>query len=631
MRWTKLYIKNFLSIEEAELDLDKRGLVLVEGKNKTNEAYQSNGSGKSSLICDSIAYVLYDTTTKDLKADDVVNNVAGKNTSVILEGYYGEDKIRIERYRKHSKYKNKVRLLLNDKDISEKSTRDTNKAIEKLVGIDYNTFINSIMFSQGSGAGRFATATDKEKKEILENLVNLDIYSKAQEIAKDRVKLKQDEIRDKEQDIERLNWELANVDRMEQQDQENYEHTLNLIRQEQSNLEQTQQALTAYTDQNAGRISELNTEISELKKKQNEHTNIDISSNMDSTNKLYNIITEKQSSQKQLIAKKEEIVAQYKKIQTETHCPVCGNELDQEHREKEMLVLKEKLRPILIQLKTVEQELTELTNKYNKVYAEYQRKKQLHEQANQSYREIVQQIQNKERQIQEIERTIQGYKDQIQNIKSTLEKLNKVPKPRSRDDERESIREKIKAERQALLALEKEKTKLEDVVKVFSNSGVKSHVLDLITPFLNERANEYLSILTGSDIEIVFTTQKQNKDGTFTDKFDVQVINATGGESYQANSEGEKKRIDLAISLAIQDLVMTRTQLTTNFVVYDEVFDALDGVGSENVIQLLKKRLDIVDSIFVITHNDILKNLFENVITVVKVGKGLSRVEEGIK
>lgn len=617
-----------MSIEEAKIELDDRGLILVEGRNKTNGAFKSNGSGKTSIL-DSIVYAIYDTTSKGLKADDVVNRVAKKNTEVILEGVKGDDVIRIERYRKHSKHKNKVKLFLNGKEISEKSAKATNEAIETIVGIDYKTFINSIMFSQGSGAGRFATATDKEKKEILENLVNLNVYATAQEIAKEKVKGKQEEINENLRDTERLNWELSQVDLMEQQENENYENTRNMIKQEQDNLKNTIEAMSDHASNNFHIAEQLREEVEELEKQRDNYTTNDITAISNEVNAKYRELTEKINHQKNLTTKKDEIVSQYKKIQTETNCPVCGNLLDQAHREKEMNSLKEQLRSILVELAPMDEEVQAMTEEYNTLHSEYQRQKEVHDTAHEGYRNIVNAIQQKNNQIAQYENTLQGYKDKIENIKDTLEKLNNVPKPRKRNDERKAIKEKIKAQKQALLDLEKEKKQIEDVVKVYSNSGVKSHVLDLITPYLNKRANLYLKKLSGSDIEINFSTQKKNKDGTYSDKFDVQVINNTGGETYQANSEGEKKRIDLAISLAIQDLVLKRSEISTNVVIYDEVFDALDSVGAENTVELLKERLEVVGTIFVVTHNEHLKPLFEKVITVVKEQDGMSRLVEG--
>lgn len=630
MIWKKLIIKNFLSIQEATVALDGRGLILIEGVNKTNGAFKSNGSGKTSLL-EGIVYAIYDTTSKGLKADDVINNIIKKNTEVILEGVKGSDTYRIERYRKHSKHKNKVLLFVNDKEITEKSAKDTNATIERLVGIDYNTFINSILFSQGTGAGRFATATDKEKKEILENVVNLAVYATAQEVAKSRIKNKQEEINNNLRATERLNWELSNVDMLEQQDQESYKQTKQMLQGEMDNMTKTVDALSEYCKTNITTVNEVMESLEELKAKRENAINVDLSSYTNDINQEYLSLQNKINEQQRITVKKDEIVVQYKKVASDTHCPICGNELDAQHREEELAKLKSQLTELLIQLQTLTTEVERDTQTYNANLEKYQKLKESHDATNTAYRAIVDEINYKEQWLQNHEANKKQYKDRIAHIQDTVNKLSLLPEPQPRTAERKSIQDKINAQKEALLGLEREKSKLEDVVKVYSNSGVKSHVLDLITPFLNERANKYLSILTGSNIEVKFSTQKQNKTGDFVDKFEIEVHNAAGGDTYQANSEGEKKRIDLAISLAIQDLVMTRTELQTNFIGYDEVFDALDSVGSENVVLLLKERLNVVGTIFVITHSEHLKPLFEQVITVTKEKDGISSVKEGVE
>jgi DNA repair exonuclease SbcCD ATPase subunit len=231
--------------------------------------------------------------------------------------------------------------------------------------------------------------------------------------------------------------------------------------------------------------------------------------------------------------------------------------------------------------------------------------------------------------LQQYHNTLESYKSKLSAITSTLERLKSFPEPVSRDDSRLAIKEKIKAHRESTLAVQQEKNKLEDAVKIFSNSGVKSHVLDLVTPFLNERANKYLSALAGSDMELIFSTQTKKKDGEMSEKFDVQLLNAVGGDTYKSNSDGERKRADLAIAHALQDYVITRGDSPVNFLLYDEILDGLDEVGVENVIHLLKEKQKQIGTLFVITHSSALKNLFEKVITVTKKPDGNSVLEEG--
>ena len=160
--------------------------------------------------------------------------------------------------------------------------------------------------------------------------------------------------------------------------------------------------------------------------------------------------------------------------------------------------------------------------------------------------------------------------------------------------------------------------KLEHALEAFSDKGIKSHVLDLVTPTLNEGVNKYLSILSGGLIEAQFTTQTKKADGTFSDKLDINVLYNGEETDYNSLSSGEKRRVDIAISLALQDMVMTRFGDDINLLAYDELFESLDAVGSENVIELLRQKLKDVSTIIVISHNEDLKPLFDKTIMVTK-------------
>lgn len=628
MKWTGLDIKNFLSITEAKLQIADQGLILIEGKNLSSNKFKSNGSGKTSLL-EAFPYAIYDMTSKGVKADDVVNNKVGKNTAVILTGEQDGHTYRIERYRKHTKHKNKVKLFLDDKEITGKSAAETNKMIAQIVGIDYNTFINSVMFSQGNGAGRFALATDKEKKEILEGLIHMEVYTKSQAIAKDRVKAKDNEIAAQKKDMERTNWELAQVDQLELQDQQNFEQTQSVIKQHRDSIKTLTDEMTEYVTKYIGTVTQLESEIEELKKQSEQMNTVNVDNYLTTVQFAKDELNEYNNELRKQNDEKTRLVTDYKKLQMATNCPVCGSELDAAHREQEMESIKEQLKQVLIQMQMTQPKQQQAEQAYNTANTEYQEKKKIADESVFAYRQVLNDIQAKEQWLAQYNRGLQNYKDRIHNAQTTLNSLGELPQPKKRDAERESIREKLNAQKEALLALELEKNKLETAVKVFSNTGVKSHVLDLVTPFLNEQGNQYLATLSGPDMGLEFDTQTKNKDGSVSDKFDLKVFNRAGGENYQSQSEGEKKRADLSVALAIQDLVQNRADSNTNYVVYDEVFDALDEVGCENVITLLRERARVVGTIYVITHSEHLKPFFEKKITVTKNKNGESTITEG--
>nr|WNM56308.1 exonuclease [Staphylococcus phage S-CoN_Ph38] len=169
VRFKKVEMNNFMAIKNATLELENQGLTLIEGVNKSNDSFDSNGSAKSTLVS-SITYALYGKTEKGLKADDVVNRYEKKNTYVKLTFTLGNDSYRIERYRKDKKHKNKVLLFLNDQEITGSSNDVTDSKIHDLFKIDFNTYVNAIVFGQGD-IPMFSQATDKGKKRFLNLLL----------------------------------------------------------------------------------------------------------------------------------------------------------------------------------------------------------------------------------------------------------------------------------------------------------------------------------------------------------------------------------------------------------------------------------------------------------------------------
>ncbi|AID17398.1 recombination exonuclease [Listeria phage LMTA-148] len=258
----KVKIKNFLSIKDMELNLDKQGLVLIEGKNKTNEAFKSNGAGKTSMI-DAITYAIFGKTVGGLKSDSVVNNKEKKNTAVILDFEVDKNKYRIERYRKDKKEGNIVKLYQGKNNITKSTVDNTDKEILSLFGIDFNTYVNAIMYGQGD-MPIFSQATDKGKKEILERITSIDIYQKAQEIAKEKVKEKQAEQQEIENELVKYDYELVAIDNLEEQEKENYKAVQQTIEGIQATLSVASTELENFMTESYPKKAELENSIAQF-------------------------------------------------------------------------------------------------------------------------------------------------------------------------------------------------------------------------------------------------------------------------------------------------------------------------------------------------------------------------------
>ena len=632
------YVKmnNFMAIKEAELELDNQGLILIEGVNKTNDSFDSNGSSKSTLVS-SITYALYGKTEKGLKADDVVNKYEKKNTSVILSFNIGEDNYRVERYRKHKEFKNKVKLFCNDKEITGSTNDVTDKQIQDLFGIDFNTYVNAIIYGQGD-IPMFSQATDKGKKEILESITKVEVYKKAQDVAKEKVKEVEEQQNKEQQEIEKLGYQKELQQDQFDQDVSQYHQVMEQKKQEEETFKQRQEEYN-------NKVKELDEQINTLKQNipEIENTEFIFSDNYNKAkegieliknninDKLMPVWNQEELSERVVDQEIRSIQSKINQLDTNDHCPVCGSPIDNSHKVKEKEKMETQISQEQEKLKQHKENKQKIEDKKRELETKINQLEQMMKEEDLQKQNHDREIQKQYQQQQEVYNNI----SQLENSKSGLQKptLNDysyIEKPDEKlyKKEQNDIDKAIDKHKDKVVQLETKKNKYSNAVDAFGNKGIRSVVLDFITPFLNERANEYLQTLSGSDIEIEFQTQVKNSKGELKDKFDVIVKNSNGGESYKANSAGEQKRIDLSISFAIQDLIMSKDDISTNIALYDECFDGLDTIGCENVVKLLKDRLKTVSTIFVITHSESLKPLFENVITMVKED-GVSRLEKG--
>ena len=215
-------------------------------------------------------------------------------------------------------------------------------------------------------------------------------------------------------------------------------------------------------------------------------------------------------------------------------------------------------------------------------------------QTNESIRELKRQLRDTQSEENHYEGLIASLQEEIQNYQNEVQSLQNT--------------------NTELLTLEK---RLKFWSVAYSNQGIKSYILDDVTPFLNTKLNKYLSKLASGQIEATFSTQTELKSGEKREKFSLEILNSGDGQ-YNSNSAGEKKRIDLAINLALQDLVASRSSKKLNIALFDEVFDSLDDRGIDAVIGLLYSLMSEKSTILVITHNEHLKSYFTKCLTIVK-------------
>lgn len=203
--------------------------------------------------------------------------------------------------------------------------------------------------------------------------------------------------------------------------------------------------------------------------------------------------------------------------------------------------------------------------------------------------------------IDDIENEVNPY---IEQLISNKEKLSKIA---------EDI-EKIEL---GIANLNDEKKYYDYWVDGFSNQRLKSFIMDTITPLLNEKTNFYVQHLIGSNFQIEIDTQTTLKSGETRDKFSINIYGENGA-NYELSSGGEKKRIDLCILFALQELAASRANIPLNLLILDECSENLDSSGVENMVELLCNIISKKQTVLYVTHNESMQTFFPERIQIVK-------------
>lgn len=673
----KLTIQNFLSIRSITLDLSDRGLVLIKGKNMDNEAIDNNGSGKSSLI-EALVYALYGRTVRGLTGDSVVHNLPKKNMKIWLDLIDDNgDKYRIARYRKHATNKNKSFLFRNGKDITPKSEKDFNNYVADLLQMDYLTFTSSLLYTAESF--KFTSATDSEMKSTFDKMLGLDIFSKCLEITKNQLKLVEGDlsttqwkIDDRKEKIDSLEEQISEAEELsstyntKQKEKANeLKEQLNDLTKELSEAEYDLVELKSDLDVAQKEVDKAEKQLESKRKKLKEvdqlkevlqDTKDDISdldrsikkhnssiSNLKSDNETYERRSER------CLKKVSELTQKKSDLDKEIGqpCPTCGQPMTEEsiepakaeydeqieEQQQESQKYQDKIKANLEEIELTTQKIDEIKKQQEELQEDIDQfedliKKSKHlidekdecekqvQELNKKYYKCESAVKVKRSEISQIEKNIKSTEDSIESLKDEKnpyeEMIDKY------EDEQDKYTSEIKEYTESIQDKLDEKECLLFWQQAYSNQGIKSLILDDITPFLNRRVNKYLNKLAAGHIEVKFSTQTTLKSGETREKFSIEINNQDGGSEYIANSAGEKKRVDLAVNLALQDLVAARSNKSLNIAIFDEIFDALDESGIESVIDLLQELSQEKSSIFVISHNPHLQSMFSNTITVMK-------------
>lgn len=628
-----LTLENFLSHENTYLNLQDRGLVLVEGENL--DMGGSNAAGKSSLF-DGILWALFGSTSRNILADGVVKRGCS-NTKVTFEFLIDGKHVKVVRHRQHKEFKNKCLLFINGEEVTGGKDVHTESDIYQLTKLDQRTFISAVMHPQQSFG--FAAGSDADKKQVFETILGFERFTKAQNLAKEKCRslqsaldTKQSNLHSSKQQLDRELLRLQEVcdleDSFEQVKEEKIKKLTSMLEQ----LFPPSHSIDLVYYQS---ICDLLAGETSSKARATQRTSASKMAAAQALEREYT--TSSRYEEANLQSAKQRIVSLQQGIQKEEYvCPSCGQELTQDAKQAIDEERTEDLQRELSSYESAKRKIDELLTKAEEVRVVIQAEQQKLNLADQLLQEVegIQKIKN------ELEGQFTYYKDALRKYEDRKKELSyELDKSRAEESPYTRIISKIEQEigklENHIIALEAEiailKTEVRRYnywVEGFSNRGVKSLLLDFVIPFLNERSNLYLAELTQSQVEVNFTSQSTLQSGSVRDKIGMQVICKNGGDNYGSLSGGERCRINVAIFFALGDLAEQRSRVPVKLKLLDEPFDGMDSQGKEAVAILLNKFVvPKAGTVLVMTHQDDIKRHFDTSIVVTKE-RGTSRISE---
>ena len=642
MNITKVVIDNFLTIQHAEIELDNRGLLLIQGDNKDDSSADSNGAGKSS-IADAICWANYGVTARGVSTDAVVNKTAKKDCRVEVNLTDGTNDYKIIRYRKDSTHKNTTLVLQRDPnpavipiELHKGTERETQAVIDALIGCSLEVFQAAVYAGQEKMPD-LPAMTDKQLKLMIEEAAGVEVLAKAHAKAREAY----NDIKGKHSvataQLTTLGAQHASlvasiID----------EDTLHADFEAQR--KPNAKAELAKTIPLQLRINDLSGKIDaeELKDRSKELADISatfaaLQTERDEEERLAKVIFNTTKT----LALAEAAARRAKQVHTDAvealrtvsdkvgePCGECGKA----YCEHDIEAVK-KLR---------EADLANATTRLREDAEKYKTAKADHASATdaattfKSTMTDVTAMAARQRVLQDELRAIEVLKKEQTAITVDVEKLKlaagvwlKKDNPYTStkailEKQLAEVESKLTAVNKALKEIEEAMELHEDAVKVFGPAGVRAHILDTVTPYLNDRTAHYLSALADGNIHATWNTLTTNAKGEVKEKFQIEVVNDKGAESFDGLSGGEKRKVRLACAMALQDMVASRATKPINIFICDEVDHALDESGLERLMTILNEKAKERGTVLVISHQS-LGDWIDEVITVTKE-KGYGQV-----
>jgi DNA repair exonuclease SbcCD ATPase subunit len=559
--------KNFLSTGNhySEIQLDEYATTLIIG---------TNGAGKSTVL-DALCFSLFGKPFRKINKSQLINTANEKDCRVEVEFSIAETEWKVIRGIKPNLFEIHRNGLAMDQF---SNANDQQKWLEKnVLKMNYKSFTQIVILGS-SAFVPFMQLTATNRREVIEDLLDIKIFSSMNALIRDKIKDVRDEIKTLDLKKESLNDKVKMqknfIDELESESQGRIESNRDKIT-----------TLFAESDQYVSENEAFENDIHDLTISQEVVTGA--KGKLVELGMLRGKISQRVST----------ITKEHKFFTEHTVCPTCGQDIEEEFRINKTADAQTKAKELQSGYKELEDAIkTEEEREHQFTHLSKEITTLTHGISKNNTR-----ISGCQRQIRDLESEIQTITDKLANRNTEHEKLEEF---------NERLRETYET-----VASKKDTIQYYNFsYGLLKDGGVKTKIIKKYLPLINQQVNRYLQMM---DFYINFTLDEEFNEtiqSPIHDNF-----------SYASFSEGEKMRIDLALLFTWREVARMKNSVNTNLLIMDEVFDSsLDGFGTEEFLKII--RFVIKDAnVFVISHKTGMDDRFDNVVKFEKI-KGFSRM-----